>query len=102
MRASAGGPSLIYAAHILINSLAIALLASTAFLTDNLLVLEWHNAAAVFQEPALTHIGLVLLTHQLGYFDILPLYVMLMLTAPALALIDRFARPLLVPLSLQS
>jgi hypothetical protein len=90
----------IYAAHILISSLAIALLASTAFLTDNPLVLEWHNAAAVFQEPAVTHIGLVLLTHQLGYFDILPLYVLLMLTAPALALIDRFARPLLVPLSL--
>ena len=90
----------IYAAQILISSVAIAMLATTAYFTDNPLVLEWHNAAAVFQEPALTHIGLVLLTHQLGYFDILPLYVLLMLTAPALALIDRFARPLLVPLSL--
>src|SRR5437763_438080 len=40
------------------------------------------------------------LTHQLGYFDILPLYVVLMLAAPAIALIDRFARPLLLPLSL--
>jgi hypothetical protein len=38
--------------------------------------------------------------HQLGYFDILPLYVVLMLAAPAIALIDRFARPLLLPLSL--
>ena len=42
----------------------------------------------------------MLLTHQLGYFDILPLYVVLMLAAPLIALIDRFARPLLVPLSL--
>ena len=90
----------IYAAQILISSLALALLAATAYLLDNPLILEWHNAAAVFQDPAHVHIGLVLLTHQLGYFDILPLYVVLMLAAPAFALIDRFARPLLVPLSL--
>jgi hypothetical protein len=89
----------IYAAQILISSLAIAMLAGTAYVTGNLLVLEWHNAAAVFQEPELTHVGLVLLTHQLGYFDILPLYVVLMVLAPVFALIDRFARPLLVPIS---
>jgi len=90
----------IYAAQILISSIAIAMLAGTAYLTENPPILEWHNAAAVFQDPALTHIGLVLLSHQLGYFDILPLYVVLMLAAPAFALIDRFAKPLLVPLSL--
>ena len=91
----------IYAAQILISSIAIAILASAAFLLDNPLILEWHNAAAVFLDPALTHIGLVLLTHQLGYFDILPLYVVLMVVAaPLIALIYRFARPLLLPLSL--
>ena len=90
----------IYAAQILISSIALALLAATAYVLENPLILEWNNAAAVFQDPALTQIGLVLLTHQLGYFDILPLYVVLMLAAPAFALIDRFAKPLLVPLSL--
>ena len=96
-----GGRALtIYAAQILISSIALAMLAAAAYTFDNPLILEWHNAAAVFQDPALAHIGLVLLTHQLGYFDILPLYVVLMLTAPLIALIDRFARPLLVPLSL--
>jgi hypothetical protein len=89
----------IYAAQILISSIALALLASAAYAFDNPLILEWHNAAAIFQEPALTHIGLVLLSHHLGYFDILPLYVVLMLTAPAIAVLDRFARPLLLPLS---
>jgi len=89
----------IYAAQILISSLAIAMLAGTAYVTGNLLVLEWHNAASVFQEPELTHVGLVLLTHQLGYFDILPLYVVLMVLAPVFALVDRFARPLLLPIS---
>jgi hypothetical protein len=96
-----GGRSLqIYAAHILISGLALALLAGAAHLTENPLILDWHNAAAFFQEPARTQMGIVLLTHQLGYFDILPLYVVLMLAAPAFVIIDRFARPLLVPLSL--
>jgi hypothetical protein len=96
-----GGRALtIYAAQILISSIALAFLAAAAYRFDNPLILEWHNAAAVFQDPALAHVGLVLLTHQLGYFDILPLYVVLMLAAPLIALIDRFAWPLLVPLSL--
>jgi hypothetical protein len=90
----------IYAAHILISGLALALLAATAYFLDNILILEWHNAAAFFQDPQHVQMGIVLLTHQLGYFDILPLYVVLMLLAPALAVIDRVARPLLVPLSL--
>jgi hypothetical protein len=90
----------IYAAQILISALALAILAASAHLLDNPLLLDWHNASAVFTDPAPAHIGLVLLTHQLGYFDILPLYVVLMLAAPAIALLDRFAKPLLVPLSL--
>jgi len=96
-----GGRALqIYAAHILISALAIALLAATALYTANPLILEWHNASAFFLDPAHVQLGIVLLTHQLGYFDILPLYVVLMLVAPAIAVIDRLARPLLVPLSL--
>src|SRR5262249_54224414 len=90
----------VYAGQILISSIALAILAAAAFAFDNPLILEWHNAAAAFQDPALTHIGLVLLTHQLGYFDILPLYVVLMLAAPLIALIDKFAKPALVPISL--
>jgi hypothetical protein len=96
-----GGRSLqIYTAHILISGLALALLAGVAYLSDNPLILEWHNAAAFFQDPARTQIGIALLTHQLGYFDILPLYVVLMLIAPAFVIMDRFAPHLLVPLSL--
>jgi hypothetical protein len=90
----------IYAAQILITMLAIAMLAATALVLDNPLLLEWNNAAAVFYDPVPTHIGLALITHQLGYFDILPLYVILMLLAPLLALIDRYAPHVLLPLSL--
>jgi hypothetical protein len=96
-----GGRSLqIYIAHIFISGLALAMLAGAAYLTDTPPILEWHNAAAFFQDPAHTQIGIVLLTHQLGYFDILPLYVVLMLIAPAFVIMDRFAPGLLLPLSL--
>ena len=50
--------------------------------------------------PGLTHIGLVLLTHQLGYFDILPLYVVLMVVGAAGRSSIASRRPLLLPLSL--
>jgi hypothetical protein len=90
----------LYAAQVLITMLAIAMLASTAIELNNPLLLEWHNAASVFNDPVPTHIGLALLSHQLGYFDILPLYVVLMLMAPVFALIDRTAPNWVLPASL--
>lgn len=90
----------LYAAHVVIVMMAIALLAATSILLRNPLVLEWFNASAVFTKPVETHIGLVLLTHQLGYFDILPLYVVLLFAAPVIALVHRFRPWLLLPLSL--
>lgn len=90
----------LYAAQILITMIAIAMLAASATFLDNPLLLEWHNAAAVFYDPIVTHIGLAVLTHQLGYFDILPLYVVLMTVAPIFAIIDRYAPNWLLPISL--
>jgi hypothetical protein len=90
----------LYAAQILITMIAIAMLAASATILDNPLLLEWHNAAAVFYDPILAHIGLASLTHQLGYFDILPLYVVLMAMAPAFAVIDRYAPNWLLPISI--
>jgi hypothetical protein len=90
----------LYAAQIMITMIAIAILALSATQLDNPLLLQWMNADAVFNDPVPTHIGLALLTHQLGYFDILPLYVVLMLMAPFFALVDRVAKPLLLPISL--
>jgi hypothetical protein len=90
----------LYAAQILITVVAIGLIASAALVLENPLLLEWHNAAAVFQDPVPTHVGLILLTHQLGFFDILPLYVTLMLGAPALAIVHYVEPRLVLPLAL--
>jgi hypothetical protein len=89
----------LYIAQIFMVVIAIAMLASAALILRNPLLLEWHNAAAVFHDAPETHIGLILLTHQLGYFDILPLYVVLMLMAPGFAMIDRYAPQLVLPLA---
>ena len=96
-----GGRALtVYFAQTVITGLAIALLAAASLLLDAPFLLDWHNASAVFNDPVRAHIGLVLLTHQLGYFDILPLYFVLMLVAPLVALMHRHARPFLLPVSL--
>ena len=89
----------IYAAQMLITLVALALIAAAALVLDAPLLLEWHNAAAVFQDPVEAHVGLALLSHQLGYFNILPLYVVLMILAPAAALLDRVSPWLLLGVS---
>ncbi len=94
-----GRAVVLYIVQVAITLIAIAMLAATAIIRDNPLILEWHNAAAVFYDPVPTHIGLALLSHQLGYFDILPLYVALMVFAPLMAAIDRYTPHLLLPLS---
>jgi hypothetical protein len=90
----------IYAAQLLMCCIAIAMLAMAAKLLENPALLEWHNAAAIFYDPVNAHIGLALLTYQLGYFDILPLYVVLMMLAPAIILVHRLLPGVLLPLSL--
>jgi hypothetical protein len=89
----------LYTAHVVITMIAIAMLVASATLLSSPQLLEWHHAAALFQEPLLSHLGLSLLTYQLDYFNILPLYVVLMTAAPLLAVIDRQSPNLLLALS---
>lgn len=89
----------LYAAQVTITTVAIGMLAGAAVWTANPLILELNNAAAVFYDPVNAHIGLMLLTHQLGYFDILPLYVVLMAMAPVIVIIHRTAPNLLFVIS---
>jgi hypothetical protein len=89
----------IYTAQLVVTELALAMLAAAAFYLDAPFLLDWHNASAVFNNPVEAHIGLVLLSHQLGYFNILPLYVVLIFIGPALALLHRVKAALLLAVS---
>jgi hypothetical protein len=90
----------VYVAQLVITEIALAFLAGASLLLDAPFLLDWHNASAVFNQPVEAHVGLVLLLHQLGYFNILPLYVVLMTAAPFIALAFRYAPWVVLPVSL--
>jgi hypothetical protein len=95
----AGRALTIYFAQLVITLLATAILAGGAKALDQPAILQWNNSAAVFEDPVNAHIGLALLRYQLGFFDILPLYVVLMAAGPTIAILDRYIPRALLPLS---
>jgi hypothetical protein len=94
-----GRAAQVYFAQLVITEMAIALLAGASLFYDAPFLLDWHNASAIFHQPVEAHVGMILLTHQLGYFNILPLYVVLVASAPFIAICARYAMWLVLPLS---
>ncbi|MFC6792328.1 OpgC family protein [Methylobacterium komagatae] len=89
----------VYRAQITVMLLALSIIAGAALLLDNPLILEWHNAGNFFADPIQSVCGMALLTYQLGFFNILPLYVVLIGIAPIIVLIARVSRVLALGLS---
>ena len=79
----------IYIAQIFVTAMALALTAAGALYFSDALVLQWNNASAIFEIPVEAMIGVAVMSHQMGYFDILPLYVALMAAAPLIVLVDK-------------
>ena len=90
----------IYRAQLVLTAIALALLAATSLLRNNPIFLEWHNAGPAFYDPVRTTVGWVLLTHHLWFFDILPLYVVVLLMAPVFVILARRNRLLALGASL--
>lgn len=82
----------VYRAQVVISILALAMIAAAALQLDNPLLLEWHGAGLFFSSPAPAVIGLVALSYQLGYFNILPLYVGVLALAPIFLVLARYSR----------
>lgn len=81
----------IWRAQIATISLAIAMLGASALAFNDPLFLEWHGAGPAFSDTVRSSIGLVLLTYQIGYFNILPLYVVLLLLATVFIVLSRWS-----------
>jgi hypothetical protein len=81
----------IWKAQIVVTAVAIALLGAGAIALQDPLLLEWHNAAPAFSDTVRASIGTVLLTYQIGYFNILPLYVVLLLLAVPCVVLARWS-----------
>lgn len=72
----------LYFVHITITMVSLAIFAAAALWFDLPQVLTQNNIPPLFQQPLSGLIGLPLLTHQLGYLNILPLYMTLLLATP--------------------
>jgi hypothetical protein len=80
----------LYGVHIALTVAALAVFGAAYWASGAPDLIQAHGRAFVFTSPGNGLLGLALLSHQLGYFNILPLYIVLMLWAPvALALALR-------------
>ncbi len=74
----------LYLVHLLTVACAIAIAAATARWFGATRLLFANELAVLFRDPTGFLIGIPLLTHQPGYLNILPMYAVLLLVAPAL------------------
>ncbi|HTZ67102.1 MAG TPA: OpgC domain-containing protein [Roseiarcus sp.] len=80
----------LYGVHIALTLAALVVFGAAYWVSGDPDLIQAHGRSFVFDSPANGLLGLALLSHQLGYFNILPLYIVLMLWAPvALALALR-------------
>jgi hypothetical protein len=78
----------IYGLHVGLTIAALAIFGLGYWFSGLAELIEAHGRALVFHEPARGAIG-VALSHQLGYFNILPLYVVLMALSPVILAVAR-------------
>jgi hypothetical protein len=93
----------LYMSHIVTTVIAIALfgavsvgLSNPHYLDD---VIVYMNVKPLFDDPVRGFIGLAVLGHQLGYFNILPMYMAILATVPLIMLIAHRSLVLLLGLS---
>ena len=85
----------LYFVHLTITLLSLAIFAAAALWFGQAEVIARNNIPRLFAQPLATMIGIPLLTHQLGYLNILPLYITLLLATPLLLWVGQ-RRPLLL------
>ena len=72
----------LYGVHLSITAAALAIFFSAFSLTGIYDLILPHGRWALFDDPGRAASGIAVLSHQLGYFNILPLYIALMVWAP--------------------
>jgi hypothetical protein len=87
LRALARRALKLYGAHIGLSLAALAIFFSGAALAEKPALVAVHGRELFVDNPGLGLLGLVSLGHQLGYFNILPLYMILIACAPILLLL---------------
>lgn len=86
--------SLLYAVHLLLTFTAIALFTNAFLVTGKEVFLLGHGRDVVFDAPVAAIFGIISLGHQIGYYNILPLYILLVFLAPFI-LLAAWHKPLM-------
>lgn len=89
----------LYKTQVVLTLSVIAIYALTAMAFGDLAILKNHNIAATFADPLRRIPAIFAMSYQIGYVDILPAYVVLLLAAPALILLGLKRPWLLLTLS---
>lgn len=89
----------LYSAHILTTLATLAIFCGAAVFLHHNSFLGQINIATLMKEPAKGFVGLFTLGHQLGYNNILPLYMVLLLAAPLMLSVAGKSLRLLLVLS---
>lgn len=79
----------LYAAHLALVLVAVAVVGGFVVLTGDTRVLDWYHLDVLAALPVEALVGVALLTFQPAYLNILPLYVVLLLTLPLLVPLMR-------------
>jgi hypothetical protein len=90
----------IYGVHVGLTCAAVAIAAIGYFVSGATGLIEADGRSFVFHQPLQAGLGVLMLTQQLGYFNILPLYVVLLLWAPVVLALVRVSPWLALGVSL--
>lgn len=82
----------LYGVHIALSCAGLAIFAVGAAMFPDAGLMEVHGRDLAIDDPFAAFVGLVSLGHQFGYFNILPLYVVLVMMVPALLWLARYGR----------
>lgn len=77
----------LYVTHIVVSVFAMGIIAAGLVHLGTYEIIDRVNLTALVDHPYQTLVGIPLLGHQLGYFNILPLYAVLLFVSPAYILV---------------
>ncbi len=89
----------LYMAQMMTTLITLGIFGFTAIYMKRPEMLEMINIKTVMEQPAQAFVGLVTLGHQLGYNNILSLYLVLMLFAPLMLYLSRISISLMLTIS---
>jgi hypothetical protein len=91
---------LLYVAHLASTITGLAIFCAGSLLFAQPAMLEEINIAPFMEDPVRGLVGVGLMTHQLGYHNILPMYVLLLLATPLVMMLARLGLGVLLGASL--